>query len=191
MPDDLKEQIERWVADQFVDWRNQRCGAGHVFSQHGDPPNADIQYVDGTDTLHIEVTGVYYDQDAAQFENMNARGLQDAPRGWSSLKPDGRIVTVDGAFICSLNERLRQKAVKRYPHAPILVLHHIARLHDSAELRQMLESALVPEDHPFSGIYFLAELPDRQVWVHPIVDLTSHGKSYRRPSAEAFGEGKQ
>jgi len=170
--DDLKERMERWVGDQFVAWRNDVFGTNFTFSRLGTPPAADVEYVDGTSILHVEVTGTYNDEDAARFENMNARGLPNAPDGWSSLKNDGRVVALDTLFVDSLNQRLAEKAAKSYSCPPHLVVHHVSRFHHSLELLQLLNQATVPARHPFLGIYFLGRMPvgdpQGRIWIHQL-----------------------
>jgi hypothetical protein len=172
VPDDLKEQLERWAGDQFIEWRNENRGGHHAFRRHGQPPDADLEYTDGTESIHIEVTGSYYGDDGARFENMNARELRDAPQGWSSMKADGTVVPIGSAVLEFLDTRLSEKAGKSYSRPPILLIHHISRLQHSAELRQVLAQVVIPAQHPFVGIYFLARLPhddpEGRLLVHPL-----------------------
>ena len=118
--------------------------------------------------------GAYYDEAAARYENKNARGLPDAPDGWSSLKAAGAVVAIDTSVVKSLNARLADKAGKSYSQAPILVLHHVSRFHYSSNLKELLDQAVVPRDHPFRGIYFVARMPqgnpEGRLWVHPLLE---------------------
>jgi hypothetical protein len=170
--DGLKERTERWVGDQFIAWWNARFGSSFTFSRLGFPPAADVEYIDGDQALHVEVTGVYYDDDAARFDNMNARGLPNAPDGWSSLKDDGSVVAIDTSFIESLNQRLAEKSAKSYSDPPVLVVHHTSRFHHSPELLELLNQVTIPPVHPFMGICFLGRMPEGdpqgRIWIRAL-----------------------
>ena len=52
------------------------------------------------------------------------------------------------------------KAGKSYPTTPVLVIHHTSRMLGSDGVSRLLSQVSVPEEHPFSAIYLLADLPD-------------------------------
>ena len=160
MTNGFKEQIERWAGDHFIAWYNRQHGTRFQFDDHAAPPHADLVYSNGTAALPIEITGTFYGQDGARFEGMNAQDLPDAPNGWSSLKSDGSVVSIDAAFLEFLDKRLLEKSTKAYSETPILVVYHVSRLLGSKELERMIQRVSVPERHPFAGIYLLADLPD-------------------------------
>ena len=160
LTDGLKERIERWAGDEFIAWYNAQHGTQFQFVNHAAPPRADLVYFDGSVELPIEITGTFYGQDGAKFEGMNARGLPDAPDGWSSLKADGSVVSIDDAFLGFLERRLLEKSRKSYAAAPILVIYHVSRLLSSDGISRMIQRVSLPADHPFTGIYLLADLPN-------------------------------
>jgi hypothetical protein len=157
--DDLKTRTERWAGEQFMSWYNVSRGTRFRFYGHGTPPQPDLLYSDGSQQLWLEITGSFYGQDGADFEGMNARGLPNAPESWSSLKPDGTVVSIDAAFCGFLEKRLREKARKTYASVPILVVYHVSRLLSSESLSSLIHRLSVPEQHPFSRIFLVAGLP--------------------------------
>lgn len=52
-----KEELERWLGDQFVDSYNQRHSTRFTFARHGLPPESDLVHVDGASPPFLEVTG--------------------------------------------------------------------------------------------------------------------------------------
>ena len=160
MQNDPKKRVERWAGDRFFDWYNSSHRTQFRFDHDAEPPDADLCYVDGERQLHVEVTGAFYDQDAARFEGMNLRGRRDAPDGWSSLKAGGNVVAVNAGLLDFVNEQLSKKSVKNYSRPPILVIHYFSRLLSREGVSRVLEQVAVPGQHPFSRICFLAEFHD-------------------------------
>jgi len=78
------------------------------------------------------------------------------------LKPNGQIVSIDHSFRDFVERRLKSKCAKKYTSRAALVLHHVSRLGGAKDIDRWLSDIPVPEHHPFSGIYLVADLPDSE-----------------------------
>ena len=91
---------------------------------------------------------------------MHRAGRDDARDRWGSLKSDGQITSIDHSFRDFIERRLESKCKKEYASRAALVLHHVSRLGGAKDIDRWLSAVAIPKSHPFSGIYFVADLPD-------------------------------
>jgi hypothetical protein len=155
----FKEIEEPWAGTQFITRYNAIRGTSFQFVERRTEPEPDLLFRDGVQELWVEISGVHIDQDSAQFEAMNALGRPDAPQGWGSLKPGGRVQAIDTGLRDFLQRRLDDKATKHYSKVPILVLYHYSRFWtEESDAERLIRRVTIPTVHPFSEMFFMAFL---------------------------------
>lgn len=144
---DLKGQVERATARNFIDWYNKENSRKLVLSKKQEAP--DFVYVDEIGEIGIEITTCFYNQYHAALVSKWARGYAVREnRSKLMREPEKELVA-------SINERLREKAQKRYGENCFLVIRvPSSPLTTNAEFeRDVVPAISVPMNHPFRKIF--------------------------------------
>jgi hypothetical protein len=112
--DVTQEQHERAIADAFIDWYNQQNNTIFRFHKRGETP--DFVYIFGNQTMLLEVTGSYYDEEYAEMLWQNARHRPNAPQMWKGKEPDQNLIN-------HANINLTKKCAKKYPSGCVLLIN--------------------------------------------------------------------
>jgi hypothetical protein len=151
--DVIQEKHERAVGDAFMDWYNKRNGTTYAYHERG--ANAyherganpqDLIYRSGSQQVLLEVTVAYYDDSHATMLWQSARDVPNAPNLCSSGSPDAKLID-------SINHRLAEKSLKRYPPGCILVVGVYPDLTTAEEFEELIPGVNVSVQHPFAEIY--------------------------------------
>ena len=143
--------FEHGVGDAFVAWFNALQGRRFAF--FGRPAEApDLTYRDGSDDLHLEIAGAYYDAQEAALWWGAKRGVADAPRTWSGKDMDEMLIS-------NINQRLTEKCAKSYGSNCRLVIYVHPLITTAEDLELLLRQVRIPVRNPFSEIYLTGFFP--------------------------------
>src|SRR5262249_22069757 len=142
----LKQQVERAVGNDFVEWLNQTTGTKFQFDQIGaDPP--DLIYRDGNKTLPVEVATSYaYENDAIMRWRI-ARKDPTAPVMWRSFRTNE-----DQALIADINKRIAEKCLGKHDVGTVLVVETFPEITTSARFEALKHDIAIPNSIPFTAI---------------------------------------
>lgn len=153
MTDQLKEQLERSVGDNFFEWLNAHKGTGYTFSRRaGEAP--DLVYSSGEVEVFAEITSAYSDDEHAKFLWKDARGAKDAPDHWHGVNPDKSLAQ-------AVTNRIAEKCAKRYGRTCILLVNIPPGVTPAEELARLMAHHSLPSEIPFAGVYVVGRFPFR------------------------------
>jgi hypothetical protein len=148
--DSLKKQHERAIAEAFIDWYNKQNNTKFSFHKHGEPP--DFVYIFENQTMLLEVTAEYYDEENAKMLWQNARRIPNAPQIWIGKEPDQSLIS-------HANIGLTKKCAKKYPDGCILLINIYPDITTSEEFELLINQINIPSNNSFIEIYVGGNFP--------------------------------
>jgi hypothetical protein len=153
MNESLKQEVERAVGDEFVEWLNRATGSAFQFDRIGaNPP--DLVYRNDDKTMPVEVAASYYHKEDAIMRWKHARKDRTAPTKWSRPldEPDQRLIT-------DINQRIAKKCLGTHGAGTVLVIEIFPAITTKTEFDELKGSIAVPSSNPFGAIYVAGSFP--------------------------------
>ncbi len=149
--DVVQEQFEQGVGDRFADWLSQTSGASCAFLRRADCAPDLVYSYRGREIL-VEITAAYYDGKHAEFLWKTARGVADAPDGWTGVNADKSLAS-------AIAKCISEKAQKRYGENAVLLIE----VPPGVTTVERLTALLVAQSNDtltlFSGIFVVGTFP--------------------------------
>jgi hypothetical protein len=147
MNESLKQEIERFIGDEFVEWLNRKTGSEFRFKRTGaNPP--DLVYRDGNKMLPVEVTMSYYNENDAIFRFKIARKDPTAPTRSVSFRTNEHQV-----LIANINKRIAEKCLSKHDPETVLVVGFFPEITTKAVFEAWKNGIVIPKSTPFAAIY--------------------------------------
>lgn len=149
--DEVQEQFELGVGNRFADWLSQSSGASCAFLRRADRA-PDFVYVYRGIQIQFEITAAYCDGKHAEFLWKAARGVADAPEGWTGVNADKLLA---GAIA----KRISEKAQKQYGENTVLLIEVPPGITTVERLNALLVDQSNVAVTQFAGIYVVGTFP--------------------------------
>jgi hypothetical protein len=160
----LKQEVERYIGDDFVKWLNRTSGSKFEFERMGaDPP--DLIYRDGDKTLPVEATTSYYNEEDAIMRWKHARKDPTAPTRWSDARPQAAKPPwehrwePDQKLIAGINKRIAEKCLGKHDVGTVLVIQCFPSITTKVEFEELKDTIAIPSSIPFTAIYVAGSFP--------------------------------
>jgi len=151
MSESLKQEVERAIGDNFVNWYNKEQGSSFVFERLGDDP-PDLVYQAGKQVLPIEVTTAYYGSEDAKMRWKTARRDPSASDRWSGLNPEQSLVA-------NVTDQISKKCVGKHDPGTVLVVGLYPALTTRNDFEKLKSEISIPQTVPFAQIYAGGNFP--------------------------------
>jgi hypothetical protein len=149
MPIFSNKDVERAIGDQFVRLYSNRNEANYKFQkQAGDGEAPDLYYAPD---LELEITQAF------NFEG-DAKDIADLRRS-KRIQTSRACIEPDEQLKKSIGDRLREKCVRSYGAACILVVYAEVPLLDKDEMDRFVPDIPIPHNQPFAKIFLMCRLP--------------------------------
>jgi hypothetical protein len=118
-----------------------------------------LVYRDCNETLRVEITTAYYDQEDASILWRLARGDGKVPPNRS--KP---LDAPDERLVADVNRRIREKCLGTHEAGTVFVIDVYPSITRKDEFEELKHTIVTPEAIPFAGIYVTGWFPSRGEW---------------------------